>query len=168
MFSNAILSMLAVAWLIGSAVPATAQTARPDPTIVDVAAEAGSFQTLVASLEAAGLAEALGAEGPFTVFAPRDEAFAALPEGTVETLLKPENRETLRAILTYHVVPGRLEASDVVASESLETLQGEALNVKTYDGKVKVGGAKVVAADISASNGVIHVIDAVLIPEAAK
>ncbi|MDX1661368.1 MAG: fasciclin domain-containing protein [Gemmatimonadota bacterium] len=154
--------------MIGSATPAAAQTAREEPTIVEVAAEAGSFQTLIAALEAAGLAETLGTDGPFTVFAPTDDSFAALPDGTVQTLLKPENREMLRAVLTYHVVAGRLEASDVIERWSLETLQGESLKVKAYDGAVKVGGAKVVTANVSASNGVIHVIDAVLLPEAAR
>lgn len=168
MYRNALLFLVAVTGLIGSAASATAQTARERPTILEIAVQAGSFQTLVAAIETAELAETLGTEGPFTVFAPTDEAFAALPEGTVASLLEPENRATLRAILTYHVVPGRLEASDVVERGALETLQGQSLAVKVYDGSVQVGGAKVATADVSASNGVIHVIDAVLIPDATQ
>lgn len=162
------LSLLALALAFFALPRAGAQPAPDDPTIVEVAAADADFSTLVTALEAAGLVDALQAEGPFTVFAPADAAFRALPEGTVATLLEPENVDTLRAILTYHVVPGRLEASDVAARSSLETLQGESLPVTVEDGIVRVGGAKVVATDVPASNGVIHVVDAVLLPEAAR
>ncbi len=131
-------------------------------TIVDVAVEAGSFETLVAAVEAAGLAETLSGEGPFTVFAPTDEAFAALPEGLVDALLLPENQEALTEILTYHVLDGEVLAADVTAGD-VPTLQGEEITISTDDG-VMVNEATVTAADVMASNGVIHVIDAVLVP----
>jgi uncharacterized surface protein with fasciclin (FAS1) repeats len=132
--------------------------------IVDTAMEAGSFNTLVAAVKAAGLVETLKGEGPFTVFAPTDEAFAALPEGTVENLLKPENKDQLVAILTYHVVAGEVSAKSAKKLEKAETVNGESFNVK-YDGKkLMVGDATVVKADIETSNGIIHVIDKVLIP----
>ena len=130
--------------------------------IVDTAISAGTFETLVAAVKAAGLVDTLKGDGPFTVFAPNDEAFAKLPEGTVESLL--ENPEKLAAILTYHVVAGKNVASDVVAKDKLATVQGQSLTVDTTNG-VTVGGAKVIATDIEASNGVIHVIDTVLIPQ---
>jgi len=132
--------------------------------IVDTAIEAGSFTTLVAAVEAAGLVETLKGEGPFTVFAPTDEAFAALPEGTVETLLLPENKEKLTSILTYHVVSGKVMSSDLTNNMMAETVQGSQVKIMTYGG-VTVNGANVVTADIEASNGVIHVIDAVIIPK---
>ncbi len=131
-------------------------------TIVDVAVEAGSFETLVAAVEAAGLAETLSGEGPFTVFAPTDEAFAALPEGLVDALLLPENQEALTEILTYHVLDGEVLAADVTAGD-VPTLQGEEITISTDDG-VMVNEATVTATDVMASNGVIHVIDAVLVP----
>ena len=133
-------------------------------TIVDVAVSAGSFQTLVAAVKAAGLVETLSGEGPFTVFAPTDEAFAKLPEGTVESLLKPENKDRLVAVLTYHVVPGKVMAADVVELDSAKTVQGQKVTIRTADGKVMVDGANVVKTDIAASNGVIHVIDRVILP----
>ncbi|WP_412031048.1 fasciclin domain-containing protein [Halomonas sp. M4R1S46] len=133
--------------------------------IVDTAMAAGQFETLVAAVEAADLVDTLKGEGPFTVFAPTDEAFAALPDGTVEDLLKPENRETLQAILTYHVVPGRIMAEDAMAADSATTVQGQDVTVTTMDGQVMVDDATVIQADIEASNGVIHVIDGVLMPE---
>ena len=139
--------------------------ADPDSTIVETAIAAGSFETLVAAIQAAGLVEALSAEGPFTVFAPTEAAFAALPDGTLESLLQPENRPQLEAILTYHVVAGRLTAADVVGSDELVTLQGQRLPVVVADGVVTVGGATVVQTDVAASNGVIHVIDSVLLPQ---
>ncbi len=129
--------------------------------IVDTAVAAGSFTTLVAAAKAAGLVDTLKGDGPLTVFAPTDEAFAKLPEGTVESLLK--DKEKLAAILTYHVVAGDLRSGDVVARTSLETVQGSTLAVATDDG-VTIGGAGLVKADVVASNGVIHVIDTVLIP----
>ncbi|MBB3229284.1 fasciclin domain-containing protein [Halomonas stenophila] len=133
--------------------------------IVDTAVEAGQFETLVAAVEAADLVDTLEGEGPFTVFAPTDEAFAALPEGTVEDLLKPENRESLRSILTYHVVAGTVMAEDAMAADSATTVQGQDLTITTLDGQVMVDDATVIQADIEASNGVIHVIDGVLMPE---
>jgi len=131
--------------------------------IVDIAVEAGSFTTLVAAVQAAGLVETLKSEGPFTVFAPTDEAFAALPEGTVEDLLKPENKDQLTAILTYHVIPAKVMSGDLSNDMSAATVQGGEVKIMT-DGGVTVDGANVVTADIEASNGVIHVIDAVILP----
>jgi uncharacterized surface protein with fasciclin (FAS1) repeats len=132
--------------------------------IVAVASANGSFKTLVAAVKAAGLVETLQGKGPFTVFAPTDEAFAKLPAGTVESLLKPENKEKLVGILTYHVVPGKVMAADV-KSGMVKTVNGKELTVKVADGKVTVDGAKVVTADVAASNGVIHVIDTVVLPK---
>ncbi len=133
--------------------------------IVDTAAAAGQFETLVAAVEAAGLVDTLKGEGPFTVFAPTDEAFAALPEGTLDELLMPENQETLQAILTYHVVAGQVMAEDAMGLESADTVQGQSLTITTMDGSVMINDATVIQADIEASNGVIHVIDGVLLPE---
>ena len=132
--------------------------------IVDVAAENGSFNTLVAAVKAGGLVETLKGDGPFTVFAPTDEAFAKLPEGTVEMLLKPENKEKLVEILTYHVVSGKVMSTDVVKVTSAPTIQGKMLMVKVIDGTVMINKAKIIMADVKASNGVIHVIDTVLMP----
>jgi uncharacterized surface protein with fasciclin (FAS1) repeats len=132
--------------------------------IVDTAVAAGDFQTLVAAVQAAGLVETLQGEGPFTVFAPTDEAFANLPEGTVEALLLEENRDQLIAILTYHVVPGKVMAADVVGLQSATTVEGSDLTIEVDDGTVRIDQATVVMADIDTSNGVIHVIDTVLIP----
>ena len=142
------------------AAPVRAQEAD----IVGVAVGAGSFNTLVAAVQAAGLVETLKGDGPFTVFAPTDEAFAKLPAGTVEELLKPENRDQLRAILTYHVVPGRVMASEVVGMSTAATVQGQTVRFRTEDGKVMVDGANIVQTDIEATNGVIHVIDEVILP----
>ena len=132
--------------------------------IVDTAVSAGSFTTLVAAVQAAGLVDTLKSEGPFTVFAPTDDAFAALPEGTVETLLKPENKDQLTAILTYHVVPGKVMSGDISNNMMAKTVQGGDLTIMT-EGGVTVNGANVISADVMASNGVIHVIDQVIIPE---
>lgn len=133
--------------------------------IVDTAVSAGSFNTLVAAVQAAGLVDTLKGKGPYTVFAPTDEAFAALPEGTVESLLLPENKDQLVAVLTYHVVPAKVMSSDIAGKRAnVLTVQGNRLSVNAKNG-VKVDGANVVQADIEASNGVIHVIDAVLLPE---
>jgi uncharacterized surface protein with fasciclin (FAS1) repeats len=132
-------------------------------TVVDVAVAAGTFTTLAAALEAAGLVETLQGEGPFTVFAPTDEAFAALPEGVLEALLLPENLETLQAVLTYHVVAGAVNAADVMTGD-VETLEGSTIAFDITDGVVLNGTATVTAADVAASNGVIHVIDAVILP----
>jgi transforming growth factor-beta-induced protein len=132
--------------------------------IVDTAVGAGSFKTLVAAVKAAGLADTLKGKGPFTVFAPTDEAFAKLPNGTVETLLKPENKAKLQAILTYHVVPGKVMAADVVKLTGATTVQGQKIDIAVKDGKVSADGANVVKTDIGCLNGVIHVIDSVLLP----
>jgi uncharacterized surface protein with fasciclin (FAS1) repeats len=132
--------------------------------IVDTAVAAGQFKTLVAAVQAAGLVETLKGEGPFTVFAPTDDAFAKLPEGTVEDLLKPENKDRLVAVLTYHVVAGKVKADDVVKLDKAETVQGQSVKIKVKDKKVMVDGAQVIKTDIMASNGVIHVIDSVILP----
>ena len=132
--------------------------------IVDTAIGAGSFKTLVAAVTAAGLVETLRGEGPFTVFAPTDEAFAKLPAGTVESLLLPESKEKLIAVLTYHVVAGKVLASDVVKLKSAKTVNGKEVSIKVSDKGVMVDAAKVVTTDIEASNGVIHVIDSVILP----
>ncbi len=132
--------------------------------IVAVAVGAGSFNTLVAAVKAAGLVETLQGAGPFTVFAPTDEAFAKLPKGTVENLLKPENKAKLVAILTYHVVAGKVMAADVKTMQA-KTVNGKMLDIKVADGVVTVDKAKVVQTDIPASNGVIHVIDTVVLPK---
>ena len=131
--------------------------------IVDVAAANESFSTLVTAVKAAGLVDTLKGEGPFTVFAPTNEAFAKLPAGTVEDLLKPENKEKLKAVLTYHVVAGKVMAADVKAGE-VATVQGTKAKLST-EGGVKIDGANVVKADVTADNGVIHVIDAVILPK---
>lgn len=131
--------------------------------IVDTAVAAGNFTTLVAAIKAAGLVDTLKGEGPFTVFAPTDAAFAALPEGTVEMLLKPENKDKLTAILTYHVVPAKVMAKDVKTMKA-PTVNGDTIDVVVANGAVSVDKAKVVKTDIKTSNGVIHVIDAVIMP----
>lgn len=141
---------------------AQAQAAESQ-TIVDVAVGAGNFNTLVAALKAAGLVETLAGQGPFTVFAPTDKAFAALPPGTVETLLKPENKDKLIKLLTYHVVAGEI-TSDKVKSGQVESLAEAMITVTVKNGKVKVNQANVIQADVDASNGVIHVIDQVIMP----
>jgi uncharacterized surface protein with fasciclin (FAS1) repeats len=135
-----------------------------DQNIVETAAAAGQFKTLAKALDAAGLVATLEGPGPFTVFAPTDDAFAKLPAGTLQNLLKPENKGQLVAILTYHVVPGKLMASDVAKAHELKTVEGKPLEVKAADGAVMIDDAKVTATDIAASNGVIHVIDHVVLP----
>lgn len=135
-----------------------------DKDIVETAVAAGSFETLVTALEAAGLVEALQADGPFTVFAPTDEAFAKLPAGTVENLLEPENVDRLRSILTFHVVSGKVMAASVTDGLVADSLNGADLTFAVDDSGARVGGSKIVATDVIASNGVIHVIDSVLIP----
>ena len=133
--------------------------------IVDTAVSAGQFNTLVAAVEAADLVTTLKGDGPFTVFAPTDEAFAALPEGTVENLLKPENKEQLVSVLTYHVVAGKIMSSDIAGTTAMvESVQGSELDVNATNG-VTVDGANVVTADIETDNGVIHVIDRVVLPQ---
>jgi uncharacterized surface protein with fasciclin (FAS1) repeats len=149
--------------VLASALPANAAPAKMD--IVDTAVAAGTFNTLAAALQAAGLVDTLKGTGPFTVFAPTDEAFSKLPPGTVETLLKPENKEKLKAILLYHVVSGDVTAAQVVKLTSAQTVNGQDLKIRVTDGAVMINDAKVVKADIAASNGVIHVIDTVLLPK---
>ena len=162
--------ILSVAALIVStlALPMTqAQTAEMPAAkqdIVTVASSAGNFKTLVTAIKAAGLVETLQGKGPFTVFAPTDEAFAKLPAGTVEDLLKPENKAKLTAILTYHVMPGKVMAAEVKTMQA-KTVNGEELSIMVDDGMVTVNTAKVIKTDVAASNGVIHVIDTVLMPK---
>ena len=154
-------SMAAVALVL--AVITSRPVAAQSKDIVDTAVAAGSFKTLAAALTAADLVSTLKGAGPFTVFAPTDEAFAKLPAGTVETLLKPENKAKLRRILTYHVVAGNVTSAEVVKMTSAKAVSGDMLTIKTAGG-VMIDGAKVVKADIKTSNGVIHVIDTVLLP----
>lgn len=149
--------------VLAMAMPAASGSAQMD--IVDTAVAAGSFKTLATALQAAGLVETLKGKGPFTVFAPTDEAFSKLPAGTVESLLKPENKEKLKAILLYHVVSGDVTAAQVVKLASAKTVNGQDLKLTVNDGSVMVNEAKVVKADVLASNGVIHVIDTVLLPK---
>lgn len=146
-----------------SAVPAVAGSAKTD--IVDTAVAAGTFKTLATALQAAGLAETLKTKGPFTVFAPTDEAFSKLQAGTVESLLKPENKEKLKAILLYHVVAGDVTAAQVTKMSSAKTLEGQDVKITVTDGTVMVNNAKVIKANVFATNGVIHVIDTVLLPK---
>jgi uncharacterized surface protein with fasciclin (FAS1) repeats len=150
-----------------SALPALADMHAEEAAsanIVETAAAAGQFETLAAALEAAGLTDTLKGDGPFTVFAPTDEAFAKLPEGTIESLLKSENRDQLVAILTYHVVPGKVTAAEVATLDETATVNGADLTIDASGSRVKVNDAEVITADVAASNGVIHVIDTVLLP----
>jgi uncharacterized surface protein with fasciclin (FAS1) repeats len=165
LLSLAITGIVAAPVFAGSMQAAEKMEKKPAKTIVDVAASNPDFETLVAALKAAGLVETLSGKGPFTVFAPTDEAFAKLPPGTLEDLLKPENKEKLVSILTYHVVSGKVKAADVVKLTSAPTVNGKAAAIAVAGGAVKVDAANVVATDIAASNGVIHVIDTVLIPQ---
>jgi uncharacterized surface protein with fasciclin (FAS1) repeats len=158
-----VVSMVLVLGLASSLIAAGHYGMKKD--IVDTAVGAGSFNTLVAAVKAADLVETLKGEGPFTVFAPTDDAFAKLPAGTLDDLLKPENKAKLQAILTYHVVPGKVMAADVVKLDSAKTVNGQTLTIKVESGTVMVDNAKVVKTDISASNGVIHVIDTVVLPK---
>lgn len=160
MFRKTTLALTAAASMLAS----TAFAEGHSKDIVDTAIEAGSFETLVAAVQAAGLVETLKGEGPFTVFAPTDAAFAALPEGTVENLLLPENKDQLVSILTYHVVPGKVMSTDLMDDMEAETVQGSTVTIDLDTG-VMVEGATVTTADIEASNGVIHVIDTVMLPE---
>jgi uncharacterized surface protein with fasciclin (FAS1) repeats len=157
----AAVAIAAIGLSIGSA---SAGGSYNQKDIVDTAVQAGQFKTLAKALDAAGLIPTLKGPGPFTVFAPTDAAFAKLPEGTLENLLKPENREQLRAILTYHVVPGRLMASDVAGLDEVKTVNGKMLSISTHGKAVMIDNANVTSTDIKASNGVIHVIDTVLMP----
>jgi len=149
--------------VVGLAIGSTFARAT-NQDIVDTAVGAGQFKTLAAALQAAGLVDTLKGPGPFTVFAPTDAAFAKLPAGTVESLLKPENKAKLTAILTYHVVPGAVKAEQVTKLDEAKTVNGAMVKVSTDHGKVMINNANVVKADIPASNGVIHVIDTVILP----
>jgi uncharacterized surface protein with fasciclin (FAS1) repeats len=157
-----------IAYFAGAALAALtvgasgARAAEAD--LVDTAVASGQFKTLAAALDAAGLVETLKGPGPFTVFAPTDEAFAKLPAGTVETLLQPDNKDQLIAILTYHVVPGEVTAAEVVGLETAETVNGGRLEIDASNGAVMVNDANVTATDIMATNGIIHIIDAVVLP----
>lgn len=153
-----------LAGIFALAFSASVHAAGHSKDIVDTAVDAGSFETLVAAVTAADLVDTLKGEGPFTVFAPTDEAFTALPAGTVEDLLKPENKDKLIAVLTYHVLPGKVMAADIAGKKMMAaTVQGSEIDVNAMDG-VMINDATVVTADIEASNGVIHVIDKVLLP----
>ena len=158
-----VLSLAAVVGLVAVANGLAAEKVAKD--IVDTAVGAGDFKTLAAALKAADLVETLKGKGPFTVFAPTDKAFAKLPEGTVADLLKPENKKKLVGILTYHVVAGKVMAADVVKLTEAKTVQGSEVKIKVTDGKVMVDNANVVKTDIVCGNGVIHVIDAVILPK---
>ncbi|MCR9147949.1 MAG: fasciclin domain-containing protein [Rhodobacteraceae bacterium] len=162
MLRRTYLALGAAALMTGTTAFADAHGDKKD--IVDTAAAAGSFETLLAAATAAGLVDTLKSDGPFTVFAPTDDAFAALPDGTVETLLMPENKDQLVSILTYHVVPGAVMSGDLSDGMTAETVQGGMVTIGT-EGGVTVDGANVVTADIEATNGVIHVIDGVIMPE---
>lgn len=159
----AIGTMAAVMMTVAAANPRAASADAKD--IVDTAVAAGSFTTLAKALAAAELVDTLKGSGPFTVFAPTDAAFAKLPAGTVESLLKPENKKKLQRILTYHVVAGKVTAADVVKLQSAKAVSGDTITIKTQGGGVQVDNAQVVKTDIAASNGVIHVIDAVILPK---
>lgn len=175
MLSFAHRSLLTLAIAAAVAVPAvahnhggaaaTTEAAKPAGTIVDVAASNPDFATLVAAVKAAGLVETLSGTGPFTVFAPTNEAFAKLPAGTVENLLKPENKAQLAAILTYHVVAGKVLAADAVKLDKATTVNGADAAIVVNGGTVTIDGATIIATDVAASNGVIHVIDTVMLPE---
>ncbi|MFV1852544.1 MAG: fasciclin domain-containing protein [Thalassospira sp.] len=157
-FKKSLLAVAACAGLTFGSISAKAAD------IVDTAVSAGSFNTLVTAVQAAGLVETLKGDGPFTVFAPSDEAFAKLPAGTVEDLLKPENKDKLVSILTYHVVPGKVMSGDIAGKEmTVASVQGDTIDVNATNG-VMVDGASVVTADIETDNGVIHVIDSVIMP----
>lgn len=160
------IGMIVAMLAIGTVAMAVSKNKAGNKDIVDTAVAAGSFQTLAKALQAADLVDALKGTGPFTVFAPTDEAFAKLPAGTLDDLLKPENKEKLRAILTYHVVAGDFPAAKVIALSSAKTLNGQNVKITGTGGNVMVNNAHVVKADIPASNGVIHVIDTVILPEA--
>jgi uncharacterized surface protein with fasciclin (FAS1) repeats len=162
--THAITKLTAVAVTAFGLAMGSANVRAAEMDIVDTAVEAGQFTTLAAALGAAGLVETLKGPGPFTVFAPTDAAFAKLPAGTVENLLKPENKDQLAAILTYHVVPGTVMAADVVKVDEAETVNGQMLNVTVKGDQVMVNDATVTATDIAATNGVIHVIDTVVLP----
>jgi len=167
MLSFAHRSLLTLAVAAAVATPAVAHNHgdKAPGTIVDVAAANADFETLVAAVKAAGLAETLSGPGPFTVFAPTDEAFAKLPAGTLEDLLKPENKAKLAAILTYHVVAGKVLAADAVKLDKATTVNGADADINVNGSTVTIDGATITATDVAASNGVIHVIDTVMLPD---
>jgi uncharacterized surface protein with fasciclin (FAS1) repeats len=154
---------LAAGLAVGTPTGEDTQTQDPSMNIVETAVSAGSFNTLVAAVKAAGLVETLSGEGPFTVFAPTDEAFAEIPEDQLNALLA--DKEALTAVLTYHVVSGKVMSGDVVKLTSAETVNGQSVDIKVMDGKVMIDGAQVVTADVEATNGVIHVINKVILPD---
>jgi uncharacterized surface protein with fasciclin (FAS1) repeats len=158
------LMLLGFATSLTAAASDKAGSMSNEQDIVDTAVAAGQFNTLAAALDAADLIQTLKGDGPFTVFAPTDEAFAKLPEGTVASLLEPQNRDQLVAILTYHVVPGKVMAKDVVNLSKATTVNGSDISISVMDGKVRINDATVVAADVATSNGVIHVVDTVILP----
>ena len=159
------MNKLVITAIITAVAPFAMASSVAQKDIVDTAVSAGSFKTLVAAVKAAGLVDTLKGDGPFTVFAPTDEAFAKLPAGTVENLLKPENKDQLIAVLTYHVVAGKVMASDVVKLTEATTLQGQDVKIEVKGEKVHLNDATVVKTDIGTSNGVIHVIDTVILPK---
>ena len=163
MLRKSLMAALIALPMLAACSSAQSETASSND-IVDTAAAAGQFNTLIAAAKAADLVETLKGPGPLTVFAPTDAAFAALPEGTVENLLKPENKDQLVKVLTYHVVAGKVMAAQVVTLDSAQTVEGAAVAIDAAGGKVMVNDAQVVQADVGASNGVIHVIDKVLLP----
>ncbi len=163
--ATAALAFASVAAVAGAGGSAKDAKTMKQADIVDTAVAAGQFKTLATALQAAGLVETLKGKGPFTVFAPTDEAFAKLPAGTVENLLKPENKAELTKILTYHVVAGKVKAADVVKLSEAKTVEGRTVAISAKDGGVKVNDANVVSTDIMATNGVIHVIDSVILPK---
>jgi uncharacterized surface protein with fasciclin (FAS1) repeats len=151
-----------------SAAAVYAQDSNKTKDIVETASAAGSFKTLAKALEAADLVETLKGNGPYTVFAPTDEAFARLPAATLNDLLKPENKKQLQRVLTYHVVPGRVTASEVVKLRTAKAVSGDTIEIKSQGDTVMVDDARVVKTDVNASNGIIHVIDAVILPDIMK
>ncbi len=161
--NKTLLAMVCLAF-VATVANAGHHASKKGKDIVDTAVGAGQFNTLAAALDAADLVDTLKGDGPFTVFAPTDDAFAKLPEGTVDSLLEPENRDQLVAVLTYHVVPGKVYAADVVKLESATTVNGADISIQVADGGVRVDNANVIKTDIAASNGVIHVIDSVILP----
>jgi len=160
---TAILSLIVAALIAAPSLQAAEYAKKKD--IVDTAVSVDDFSTLVAAVKAADLVETLKGEGPFTVFAPTNEAFAKLPEGTVASLLKPENKEKLIAVLTYHVVPGKVMSKDVVKLTEATTVQGSKVKIQVKDGKVMIDNATVTKADVECGNGVIHIIDSVILPK---
>ena len=163
MFNRIFAAIVAVTLLAPLATETRLRAQQQD--IVDTAVAAGSFNTLAKALQAAGLVDTLKGKGPFTVFAPTDAAFAKLPAGTLDDLLKPENKQKLTEILTYHVVSGKVAAADVTQLKTAKTVNGKSVRISTVGGSVMVDDAKVVKADVMASNGVIHVIDSVILPK---